>query len=110
MLGNPALVGHREIHTFALRAIAQRRVVDFNSLRHKTFPPTKESGVAQKVVRTTAGYRILWPSLVSFTPGFSQVNWAFPITRMKPGVNENLNLPFVQKQGRISSWQQCVSH
>jgi hypothetical protein len=45
---------------------------------------------AQKVVRTTAGYRILSANLISFTPGFR-----FPITRLKPGVNENLNLRFV---------------
>ncbi len=31
---------------------------------------------AQKVVRTTAGYRILSANLISFTPGFSQVNCA----------------------------------
>ena len=31
---------------------------------------------AQRVVRTTAGYRILSANLISFTPGFSQVNCA----------------------------------
>ena len=31
---------------------------------------------AQKVVRTTAGYRILSAKLILFTPGFSQVNCA----------------------------------
>jgi len=31
---------------------------------------------AQKVVRTTAGYRILSANSISFTPGFSQVNCA----------------------------------
>src|SRR2546421_11947327 len=56
------------------------------------------------------GYRILAAASISFTPGFSQVNctksydWkpfkrfplllmGHPITRLKPGVNEHLDLP-----------------
>ena len=76
MLGNPALVGDREIHTLSLRAIAQSRVVDFDSLSHKTFPSHKGEW---RCTKSRSNYHGLSNSFAQFSlihMGFSQVNWA----------------------------------
>ena len=70
-------------------------------------------GFAGKVVRTPKAIEFFGIDPVSFTPGFSQVNCAklrfgnrlngfppapeTPITRLKPGVNENLDVLLVQR-------------
>ncbi len=71
--------------------------------------------IGQKVVRLPKAIEFFRANPVSFTPGFfSQVNCAklrsgnrlkrfpllqtLPITRLKPGVNENLDLPSCAKQ------------
>ncbi len=64
---------------------------------------------AQKVIRVPKAFEYFRANPVSFTPDSSQVNCArlrsgnrlkrfpllltLPITRLKPGVNENLDLP-----------------
>ena len=79
------------------------------------------TGTAMPCTKSRFHYRRLSNSFgdnpVSFTPGFSQVNCAkqrletvlkvsgrfpllltLPITRLKPGVNENVDLPFCAKR------------
>jgi len=73
-----------------------------------------QTGFAQKVVGTPKAVEFFGIDPVSFTPGFSQVNCAKfrsgnrlkrfpllltrPITRLKPGVNKNLEQTYTSLQ------------